>query len=145
MEYREANINDSFYVDQLLTKLIMDERQYDSNIDPNFIVDNYYINRIDAFNNKIYVCTDNNIIVGYIYAFINEFNNAKIDALYVEENYRNKNIASNLIDLVFNWLKEEKVNEVEISVLTNNIIAKKLYEKKNFSTFKEIMKSKINM
>lgn len=123
----------------------MDERQYDSNIDPNFIVDNYYINRIDAFNNKIYVCTDNNIIVGYIYAFINEFNNAKIDALYVEENYRNKHIASNLIDLVFNWLKEEKVNEVEISVLTNNIIAKKLYEKKNFSTFKEIMKSKINM
>ena len=139
MNFRLANINDCDQLDNLLTKLIEDERKYDKSIEKDFKVSNFYKNCIIKNNNLIYLCEVDNSIVGYIYLIIDK-DKAKIDALYVEEEYRNRGIASKLLDYAITHFKKNNIKEVEINVLSNNIAAKKLYEKKGFYTFKETMK-----
>ena len=53
--------------DELLTKLIQDERQYDSYINENFIVKDYFKNIIKDKNNILLCYEENENIVGYTY------------------------------------------------------------------------------
>ena len=85
MTFRFANIEDCSILDTMLTKLIMDERKYDKSIDKNFKVQNFYQNVLGK-NNIIYLCEEENKIVGYVYVIINA-EDAVIDALYVDECY----------------------------------------------------------
>lgn len=144
MNYRVATIEDAEKLDNLLSKLIEDEKNnYDDSIEST-IVKGFYKNMISRENTIIYLCEDDSFIVGYIYAIING-RKGKIDALFVEKDYRNKKIASNLIEYIKNWFKEKNINDIEISVLSKNTIAKKLYNKKGFITFKETMKLEIDI
>ena len=139
MIFREGILNDCKYLDEMLTKLIDDERRnYDSSIEEVFVVKDFYKNMIIRDKHKIYLCEIDSVIVGYIYLIIDK--GAKIDALYVIEEYRKMGIASKLLDLAMLYFKEHNVNSIEIGVLSKNIVAKKLYMKYGFSTFKEIMK-----
>ena len=139
MIFREGTLNDCKYLDEMLTKLIDDERRnYDSSIEEGFVVKDFYKNMIIRDKHKIYLCEIDSVIVGYIYLIIDK--GAKIDALYVIEEYRKMGIASKLLDLAMLYFKEHNVNSIEIGVLSKNIVAKKLYMKYGFSTFKEIMK-----
>lgn len=144
MNYRVATIEDAEELDSLLSKLIEDEKiNYDDSIEST-MVNGCYKNIITRDDTMIYLCEDHNSIVGYIYAFI-DGSKGKIDALFVEKDYRNKKIASNLIEYTKKWFQDKKINHVEISVLSKNIIAKKLYNKSGFTTFKEIMKLESNI
>lgn len=144
MIYRLAMLEDAEKLDNLLSKLIEDEKnKYDDSIEFTAVKD-FYKNIISKENTLIYLCEDKSLIVGYIYAFI-DGNKGKIDALFVEKDYRNKKIASNLMQYTKNWFKEKNIDDVEISVLSDNIIAKKLYSKSGFVTFKEIMKLDIGI
>ncbi|MBR1416319.1 MAG: GNAT family N-acetyltransferase [Bacilli bacterium] len=127
MIYRKANIKDAKEVDSLLTKLIADERQYDPKCEL-VIVKDYYINFIEDSNKYLFVCEDNNNIVGYIYSIIEE-DNAKIDALFVLEEYRNKGIATKLIEDFISYAKDNNIKQITINVLSNNLKARKLYLK----------------
>ncbi len=127
MIFRNANNNDANKLDELLTKLIEDECQYDKNCKAIKVKD-FYIHYILDPTKYFYLCEDDNKIVGYIYAII-ENNNIKIDALYVEEDKRRLGIASKLINNVINYAHEKKFNKVVINVLSNNIKAKNLYYK----------------
>ena len=125
MDYqiREANINDSLILDELLTDLIQDERKYDESINEDFKVNDYYKNYLK--NNKlVYVAVNNNNIVGFIDGeIINDptsYKNARIKALFVKEEYRNNGIASSLINKLMDIFKENNCYKVEISVLTEN-------------------------
>ena len=139
MIFREGILNDCKYLDEMLTKLIDDERRnYDSSIEEGFVVKDFYKNMIIRDKHKIYLCEIDSVIVGYIYLIIDK--GAKIDALYVLDKYRKMGIASKLLDLAMLYFKEHNVNSVEIGVLSKNIAAKQLYMKYGFSTFKEIMK-----
>lgn len=91
---------------------------------------------------------DNNIIKGFIYGikmksklYAKEI--VKLDALYVKKEYRNKGIGNSLIKEFICWVKDNKVEYILVSVLSNNKAAKKLYEKYNFLTYKEIMMNKV--
>lgn len=139
MDYRVANVNDAKQIDNLLTKLIADEKQYDNTLE-NIIVKDFYKNIIIKNNHIIYLCEDKGTVVAYIYTYINDKNEAIIDALFVEEEYRNKHIASNLIKLAKTWIKEKNIKNIKISVLSDNKIAKQLYIKFGFKPFKEILK-----
>lgn len=142
MNYRVATMEDAEKLDNLLSKLIEDEKNnYDDSIEST-IVNDFYKNIIIKDDTMIYLCENHDSIVGYIYAFI-DGNKGKIDALFVEKDYRNKKIASNLIEYTKKWFQDKKINYVEISVLSKNIIAKELYNKSGFTTFKEIMKMEI--
>lgn len=140
MNYRIAKLEDARELDNLLTKLIDDERtKYDNSIEP-MLVQDFYKNELLHDNKRIYLCEDKGRIVGYIYIIIDNEGVARIDALYVEEDYRHRSIASNLLEKSLEWLKEEQIKRVEISVLSENVAAKKLYEKHGFEVFKETLK-----
>lgn len=142
MNYRKATKEDADKLDNLLTKLILDEKNnYDNSLEA-VKIKNFYINYIEKENYQIFLCEEEKNIVGYIYIIINN-KTAKIDALYIEEKYRNQGIGANLIESALSWIKEKNIKNIELNVLTQNKQAKKLYEKYGFITFKETMKLNI--
>lgn len=127
MLYRKATINDANYLDNLLTRLIEDETKYDPNCELVKVKD-FYINYINDNKKYFEVCEDNNKIVGYIYSIFND-NNAKIDALFVDEEYRNNGLATNLLEHFIKYCRNNNIKYITINVLENNVNAKKLYSK----------------
>ena len=150
MIIRKATLDDAKTLNEFLTLLIKDEKQYDSGINENFIVTNMYENYIEDPDKMIAVAEENDKIVGYIYGYIKSndgvylYATVKLDALYVDPNYRNRGIATSLIDYFKNWTIEQNLNDIEISVCSRNNAAKSLYNKLGFITTKEIMINKIS-
>ena len=145
MVIRKADYNDVKILNNFLTLLIKDERQYDLGINENFIVTNMYENYIEDPNKLIIVATENNEVVGYLYGILEPSDDtykyvvAKLDALYVSNNYRNKGIATSLIEYFKKWSISKKASKIEVTVWSNNTKAKHLYEKANFKSVKETL------
>ena len=136
----KAMLNEISEINSMLTDLIQDERKnYDSNINENYKVQEFYEKLIDNENKIIFVARDNDIILGYVYGFIqdngNLFNNkmAKLDALFVKEQYRGNGIARSLIREFINWAREKEVAYVELTVCKDNTNAIDLYQNEGFS------------
>lgn len=125
--YRTANIQDASKLDKLLTKLIDDERQYDPSVE-HINVRDFYINYIEDDTKYIFLYEEDNNIVGYIY-LIKDNDHIKIDALYVEELYRNKKVATTLLNEAIDYAKVNNIKYITVNVLENNIKAKSLYRK----------------
>ena len=141
-------MKDAKYLDNLLTKLIQDERQYDDSIDENFKVINFYQNYINDNTKFLYLAEDNNEITGYIYGYFNKDDTsdnkiAYLDALFIKDEYRHQGIANKLIKEFKKWAKANNCPTMEVNVCSNNIKAKNLYLKNNFQSFKETLKCKI--
>ena len=150
MEYiiREAKLEETNKVDELLTKLIRDEKQYDDNINEYIFIIDYYKNVIGKENNYLLVAIVDNEIVGYLYGFIKDdgtYNNkiSKLDALYVEEAYRKNKIADSLIKQFKEWSKEKQAIKMEVNVCSDNVKAKNLYNKNDFKSFQETLVAKL--
>lgn len=137
MTFRFANIEDCSILDTMLTKLIMDERKYDKSIDKNFKVQNFYQNVLGK-NNIIYLCEEENKIVGYVYVIINA-EDAVIDALYVDECYRNKKVATTLVTEIIKVINEKNIHKILINVMSDNIVAKNFYLSLGFNPFRETL------
>ena len=141
---RKANINDSIKLNELLTKLIRDEKKYDNNINEEFIVNSFYENIIDKKNNYLLVGEFSNKIVGYLYGYIIDDGDtvinkvAKIDALYIEEEYRHLGIGSSLINEFKKIVQEENIKYIEVNVCNNNKEAISTYKNNNFNEIKAI-------
>ncbi len=145
MTIRKANYDDVKTLNKFLTLLIRDESQYDLGIDKNFIVTNMYENYIEDSNKLLIVAEENDNVVGYLYGMIKpndgtyKYVIAKLDALYIDINYRNKKIATSLIEYFKNWAIAKKTHKIEVNVWSNNIKAKHLYEKNGFKTVSETL------
>ena len=129
--------------DNLLTKLILDERVYDDSIDPSFEVNNYFNNFINDEDKMLLGYFIDNILVAYIYAYEMTSNNIKgifIDGLYVETDYRNKGIAKELINEIILDAEKREAKFIDIKVMSKNEVAKHLYESLNFNEFKVMMR-----
>ncbi|MCR5145832.1 MAG: GNAT family N-acetyltransferase, partial [Clostridia bacterium] len=134
----------------MLTSLIQDERKnYNSNINENYEVKNFYEQYIENENMCILVAKENENYMGYIYGFIQEngnlFNNkiAQLDALFVKEQYRGNGIAKSLMKEFINWSKEKGATYVELSVCKDNTNAISLYEDEGFYIDKILLKKKL--
>ena len=132
--------------DILLTKLIQDEGQYDNSIDKDFVVNNYFKNIIKNENNILLCYEEDNIIKGYIY--LKPVNNDSqncylIDGLYVDNEYRNKGIATKLIENALNVIKETNAAVVDINVMANNSVAISLYKRFGFNEFRISLRKNI--
>ena len=146
----KAMLNEISEINDMLTDLIQDERKnYDSNINENYKVQEFYEKLIDNEDKIILVARDNDIILGYVYGFIqdngNLFNNkiAKLDALFVKEQYRGNGIARSLMREFINWAKKEEVAYVELSVCKDNTNAINLYENEGFSIDKICLRKEL--
>jgi len=133
------NIEEAIKCDELLTKLIIDEKKYNPNISDDVNINNFYPNIYNKDNNKLFIAIDDNNIIGYIYIkliSIDGIDNNKellIDALYIEEDYRNKGIATSLINKVKEYSINNNIKYISINVLDKNIKAKNLYNKLGFN------------
>ena len=135
----KAELEDVSEIDSMLTDLIQDERKkYDNNINENYVVKNFYEQFLENENMCIFVAKENQIILGYVYGFIQDngilLNKtiAQLDALFVKEEYRGNGIAKSLILELNNWAKEKGVTYVELSVCKDNANAIGLYESEGF-------------
>jgi GNAT superfamily N-acetyltransferase len=61
-----------------------------------------------------------------------------INELYVEENFRRKNIASEIISFIEIWTKKQRIKYIACITGVDNISAKKLYQKKGYNLNKTI-------
>ena len=132
--------------DELLTKLILDERQYDDSIDPDFKVSNYFNNFVNDEDKLLLGYLVDNTLVGYIYAYETVSNNIKglfIDGLYVETDYRNRGIAKELINEVVLEAENREAKFIDIKVMSKNDVAKHLYNSLDFNEFKVMLRKEI--
>lgn len=133
---------DANYCDTLLTKLIQEERLYDSSIDTNFKVKNYFKNIIKKKNNILLCYKEDNNIIGYIYLKPTSNDTQKgylIDGLYVEKEYRNNGVGRKLVKEALKNINT-KYDYIDINVLYANKIAIELYKSLGFKEFKITMK-----
>lgn len=138
-----TNVVDADRCDELLTKLIHDERQYNDTIEDNYIVTNHFNKMLDDENIIILAYYINEIIVGYILIRRTSNNTCLLDGLYVEKEYRNKGIGNSLLKEAISRIKNMNVKYVDINVMYNNIIAKHIYEKLGFVGYEIKMRKSI--
>lgn len=138
-----TNVVDADRCDELLTKLIHDERQYNDTIEDNYIVTNHFNKMLDDENIIILAYYINKTIVGYILIRKMANNTCLLDGLYVEKEYRNKGIGNSLLKDAISRIKNMNVKYVDINVMYNNIIAKHIYEKLGFVGYEIKMRKSI--
>lgn len=108
-----------------------------------------YENYIEDTTRCILVAEENHKILGYLYGYRKEnditihLQEAKLDALYVKEEYRNQHIADALIIEFKKWVKDQNISFVDVGVCSLNTKAKKLYSKHQFLTIKEELRCEI--
>lgn len=66
-----------------------------------------------------------------------------IEGTYVKPEYRGRGITSRLEQLAVEYLKTEKVDYLELCIISNNEHARKCWEKLGYQTFREQMRKKI--
>lgn len=138
-----TNVVDADRCDELLTKLIQDERQYNDTIDENYIVTNHFNKMLNDENIIILAYYINKIIVGYILIRRTDNNTCLLDGLYVEKEYRNKGIGKSLLTEAILRIKNMNIKYIDINVMYNNIIAKHIYEKLGFVEYEIKMRKSI--
>lgn len=149
MYIRDAEMKDAEQLDALLTKLIQDEAQYDSNLYQESIITNNYGNRIGLDGHKLILIEDENKIIGYLYGFIYhipeiyKYPIAIVDALYIEEKYRRKGYATMLVSEFKAFALKNRAHQVELKVVSANQAAVEFYKKLAFCETKKYMRMRL--
>jgi ribosomal protein S18 acetylase RimI-like enzyme len=111
------------------------------------VVKEYFENLYKEENCVIYVAKEQRQIVGYVYCRCTsseaspEINpEALIDGIYVEEEYRNIGIATNLLNQVKKWAEENGIKFLYLNVLENNKNAMNLYKALGYTDFEKKLK-----
>lgn len=143
---KEADENNVDEANKMLTDLIRDESNYDSNIDKKYKVNHYYENRKN--NTKLLFDYDGEKIAGYVFGIIDKSeayinNKLLIDALFVKEEYRKNGIAKKLLNSIEKWGKENNAKIAELTVCKENEKALSLYNSLGFETIVYRMNKKI--
>ena len=129
------NVEDANKCDELLTKLILDERKYNDLIDDNIVIKNHFSKMLDDEDVILLAYYLDKLIVGYILIRkINE-NLCLLDGLYVLEEYRNQKIASSLLKEAIDRCKKLNVKYIDI-------ISQKVQNLKKNSIFFPLKKEK---
>ena len=137
------NVEDANKCDELLTKLILDERKYNDLIDKNIVIKNHFSKMLDDEDVILLAYYLDKLIVGYILIRkINE-NLCLLDGLYVLEEYRNQKIASSLLNEAIDRCKKLNVKYIDINVMEKNELAKRIYKKLDFTEYEVKLRKNI--
>lgn len=128
-----------------LTKLIHDEKKYDENINEECIVNSLYENFYMNDDVCILLAKYEGKYIGYLFGTIMDIGDAyikpqaKLEAMFIDEEYRGNKIGKRLIDEFKLWAKEKGVRYIELTVCNNNISAINLYKISGFKDTKITM------
>lgn len=137
------NVEDANKCDELLTRLILDERKYNDLIDNNIVIKNHFSKMLDDEDVILLAYYLDKLIVGYILIRkINE-NLCLLDGLYVLEEYRNQKIASSLLNEAIDRCKKLNVKYIDINVMEKNELAKRIYKKLDFTEYEVKLRKNI--
>lgn len=134
----EANI-----CDQLLTKLIQDERQYNDLISENYVVTDHFSKMLNDPNIVLLAYYLDEKIVGYILIRKTDENRCLLDGLFVLEEYRKQGIANKLLNEAIERCKKMEIKYIDINVMEKNKIAKNIYKKLGFTEFEITLRKSI--
>ncbi len=132
-----------------LTKLIRDEKKYDKNINEQCEVTMLYDTFYENSNVCILLAQIDNQFVGYLYGYMIDIGDAylnkkaKLEAMFVDEKYRNNKVGESLIKEFKLWASKHQAKYIELTVLNENKKAIKLYEKNGFKSQKMVMECDI--
>lgn len=90
---------------------------------------------VSSIENSNFLVFDDNLLVGGAIGFI-EYNWYFLDLLYVDEEYRKRNIGTNLIKKIEKLAREKHLTGIRME--TRDFQAKGFYEKNGYSVFAEI-------
>lgn len=147
---REANLDDSKIANKFLTKLIVDEKKYNSNINEKCVVKEFYEHFISREGYIMLIAEVDNKIVGYLYGFIENTGDtyinkiSKLEALYVEVKYRKHGIAKKLVEEFKKWSIKNEVKCIEVQVCSKNEEAFNLYTKNGYKDIKTTLYNDIS-
>ena len=85
----------------------------------------------NSFSRQLVCVKDENIVGILLYSVMYE--RTEIDYICVKKEYRNKNIATDLINEMFTILIQDNVETVSLEVRKSNIPAQNFYKKMGFS------------
>ena len=145
LNIRQATESDCKKANEFLTKLIRDEKKYDENINEKCVVYSLYENLVKNSQNCILVAEVENKIIGYLFGYIKDNGDAyinkvaRLEAMFIEEDYRQRGIGNDLIAAFKKWAIKQKVSYIELSVCNNNNQAISIYKKNGFKDTKTIM------
>ena len=139
MELQKLTIEDKKLVkqcDNMFLKFLDSEGKYDDNYLKREKV-NTFFNDLSKENILLLVAKEQETVLGFLYGWIETKKDSKLPIahmtfLYVNEEYRNKKIATSLIDEFLNLIKEMNVEIIEVKCYEENEAAKKLYKKYGF-------------
>lgn len=107
---------------------------------------------IESEKAALFICVASEQVVGFIHVakdttppfpcFV-PYEFASIIDLFVAPKFRKQGIGTKLIHICKEWAKAQKLNYLELNVLTENKNATRLYEKVNFRAVSSIMRCKI--
>ncbi|GKX65352.1 GNAT family N-acetyltransferase [Inconstantimicrobium mannanitabidum] len=136
--------------DEMLTSLIMDERQYDRNISENFIVCDWYSTTLDNEQLITFAAIDEGEAIGFIHGFIKDqagtYVNETVvmlDAMYVKDKSRKQGVGTALIEEFKKWGKSVHAKYIDLTVLIDNSSGIELYKKHGFIPLKSYMRNEI--
>ena len=148
MKIRNAEQKDVGALDALLTRLSRLEKQWDPNIDEEYLWHDNYAGMIGAEGFKVLVAEEDGELIGFLSGFVLEqparlVRIAILDALYVSEDHRKKGCAKALIEAFRQFAVEESAGCIELKVLSGNLPAGTLYESLGFKEISRYMRLKL--
>lgn len=142
---REAVIEDADALDEMLTRLIHAEANYDKNLNDQSVVKDNYRKRIGMEGHKIFVVEEEGKMIGFLYGFLYDIPDlwrepaAILDALFVDEQYRRRGCARMLIEEFKSFACRSGACRIELKVISKNVDALKLYQTLEFVETKKYM------
>lgn len=150
IEIRNAIYDDKDVLNGMLEKLIRYEKEnYNINVKEDFKITSFFDKKLKEDNSIVLVACYNNLVIGYMYAYIDYTNKlvqdyeAFINTLYIEPDFRNKKVGTSLIEKLCEILKTKNIKYISVDNIYENIEARSLYEKMGFKIFKENRRKEI--
>ena len=94
-----------------------------------------YMQFYETYPETFIVAQINGIIVGYVAGFMASEGVGRIFSLAVHPSYQRRSVGSHLLKEIINRFREMGVQEIILEVRSNNIKAKRFYERYGFSQF----------
>jgi ribosomal-protein-alanine N-acetyltransferase len=91
---------------------------------------NFIYDKDSSFSNWL-IYVENDKIIGFI-NFDTIYERAELEYIYVEKEYRRKNIATKLLESMWKILEKKDIHSITLEVNCNNAAAIKFYEKNGF-------------